>query len=58
MMVLFLEKEGHIASQAFFQLLQLQGVKVTASDQETLQKQFRDKTSADKIKYKEALQVL
>ena len=51
----FIEKEGLVTVKAFFQLAELQGIKLGFEDSKLLEKQCRDKPGSQNIRYKEAL---
>ena len=53
---LIVGKEGTISSMAFYQLLELQGVKLGFEDRRLLEKQSRDKPGSKNVVYKQALQ--
>jgi len=49
------KKEGLVTVKAFFQLAELQGIKLGFEDSKLLGKQCRDKPGSQNIRYKEAL---
>ena len=52
------ERDGLVAVKAFYQLLELQGIKLGFEDSSALEKQCRDKPGSQNIRYKEALQMI
>ena len=47
-----------MAVKAFYQLLELQGIKLGFEDSSVLEKQCRDKPGSQNVRYKEALQMI